>query len=353
MYYIIYVTAPVAHGTKCAKHITTMRKVTIIIALLSTIILGGCRVESSPEAKTTVGKDYQVVVLCDNEAWQGDLSMAVCDLLEEDIPGLVRPESYFDIVKQVSSEEATDADKRHGILFTIKLIPSNETPSYKITQNIYAQPQLVLALTASNAEQAVEYIETHTDELREVMAASEREEYLKGAQRKPAKQLMADFAQATGYNMLIPSNFSKANPADDSLTWYIRDYKNKAQYIFAFTTDYNADENIEVQSKAIIEAIDLKFNTIASKDVAGSYMEIDPYRPIEVDMVDINGESMLELRGCWEVAHDYMGGSFTAYTLFDPTTSKATVIIFALYAPEDAQRNLMREMESLIYTLGK
>ena len=329
-----------------------MRKTTTFIALLSILTLGGCRVESSPEAKTTVGKDYQVVVLCDNEAWQGDLSTAVCDLLEEDIAGLVRPESHFDIVKQVSSQEATDADKRHGILFTIKIVPSTEAPSYKITQNVYAQPQLILTLTASNVEQAVEYIATHTDELRKVMAASEREEYLKGAKRKPAKQLMADFNEATGYDMLIPSNFSKANPADDSLTWYIRDYKNKAQYIFAFTTDYTPDETIEAQSMAIIDAIDLKFNTIASKDVAGSYMQIDSYRPVEVDVVDINGVSMLELRGCWEVALDYMGGSFTAYTLFDPATSKATVIIFALYAPEDSQRNLMREMESLIYTLS-
>ena len=327
------------------------RATSILIAITALLSLGGCRVEPTPEAKTTVGKDYQVVVICDDEAWNGDLSTAVCDLLEEDIPGLVRPESYFDIVKQVSTEEATDADKRHGIVFVIKLIPSNEAPSYKITKDMYARPQIILTLTASNAEQAMGYIYTHRDELRDIMAASEREEAIKAAKGKPAKMLMEDFKASTGYSMIIPHSFSKANPADESLTWYIRDYKNKAQYIFAFTTDYTSDENIFTKSKDIIEAIDAKFNTISSKDVEGSHMQIDRYRPVVVDTVEVNDKTVLELRGCWEVSTDYMGGSFTAYTIFDPATQKATVIIFALYAPEDIQRNLMRELEALIYTL--
>ena len=330
-----------------------MKARNILIALCALLSLSSCRVEPSPEAKTTVGKDYQVLVICDDDAWSGELSMAVCDLLEQDIPGLVRPESRFDIVKQVSSKEATDADKRHGILLVIKLIPSNEAPSYKLTEDMYAHPQLILTITASNAEQAVQYINSHATELRDIMAASEREEYLAGAQRKAAKQLMEDFEKATGYSMLIPANFSKANPADESLTWYIRDYKNKAQYIFAFKTEYNVDTTIGAESATIVNAINAKFNSIASKDVTGSYMQIDKYRPIAADVIDINGTTMLELRGCWEVAHDYMGGSFTSYTIFDPATYTATVIVFALYAPEDAHRNLMHEMESLIYTLGK
>jgi hypothetical protein len=336
-----------------AKDIATMRTSTIIITLLALLTFTGCRVKSGPEAKTTVGRDYQVVVICDNDAWSGDLSTAVCDLLEEDIPGLVRPESQFDIVKQVSSQEATDADKRHGILFVIKLTPSNDAPSYKLTSDIYAHPQLIITLTASNVEQAVEYIESHTAELREIMMASEREEALKSAKGKPAKQLMADFKENTGYTMLIPANFSKANPADKSITWYIRDYKNKAQYIFAFKTDYNPDASIATESSEIVNAINAKFNTISSKDVNGSYMQIDQYRPVAADLIEVNGQAMLELRGCWEVAHDYMGGSFTAYTIFDPTTSSATIIVYALYAPEDAHRNLMREMEALIYTLER
>lgn len=315
------------------------------------LLVVGCRVESSPETRSTVGKDYQVVVLCDNDIWEGDVADAVCDLLEEDIPGLVRPQGYFDIVKQVSSNEATEFDKKYGIVLSVKVSPSNEAPSYKVATNTYAQPQIIITIEASTTAQAVEFIKANTEELREVMIASEREEYLKGAKRKPAKQLMEDFTQATGYTMLIPANFSKANPADETLTWYIRDYKNKAQYIFAFNTEYNAEAGVQSVSADIVNAINAKFNTIASKDVNGSRMQINTYRDIVADIVEVNNCKLLELRGCWEVSTDYMGGSFTAYTIFDPATSTATVIVFALYAPEDSQRNLMHQLEDLIYTL--
>ena len=315
------------------------------------LLVVGCRVESSPETRSTVGKDYQVVVLCDNDIWEGDVADAVCDLLEEDIPGLVRPQGYFDIVKQVSSNEATEFDKKYGIVLSVKVSPSNEAPSYKVATNTYAQPQIIITIEASTTAQAVEFIKANTEELREVMIASEREEYLKGAKRKPAKQLMEDFTQATGYTMLIPANFSKANPADETLTWYIRDYKNKTQYIFAFNTEYNAEAGVQSVSADIVNAINAKFNTIASKDVNGSRMQINTYRDIVADIVEVNNCKLLELRGCWEVSTDYMGGSFTAYTIFDPATSTATVIVFALYAPEDSQRNLMHQLEDLIYTL--
>ena len=324
---------------------------TILSAIAALLLVVGCRVESSPETRSTAGKDYQVVVLCDNDNWEGDVADAVCELLEEDIPGLVRPQGYFDIVKQVPSNEATEFDKKYGIVLSVKVSPSNEAPSYKVATNTYAQPQIIITIEASTTAQAVEFIKANTDELREVMIASEREEYLKGAKRKPAKQLMEDFTQATGYTMLIPANFSKANPADETLTWYIRDYKNKAQYIFAFNTEYNAEAGVQSVSADIVNAINTKFNTIASKDVNGSRMQINTYRDIVADIVEVNNCKLLELRGCWEVSTDYMGGSFTAYTIFDPATSTATVIVFALYAPEDSQRNLMHQLEDLIYTL--
>lgn len=314
------------------------------------LIFAGCRVESRPTSRTIAGKDYQVVIIADDNVWDGDLSMAVCDLLEEDIPGLVRPEGYFDIVKQVSPAEASDMDRRYGLVLNINVVPSNDAPSYKISENIYARPQTIITITAPAVEAATAFIETNGREIRDIMEVSEREKMLNAAKGKPAKQLMADFKKHTGYEMLIPHNFSKANPADDELLWYIRDYKNKAQYIFAFSMEYNPESSIEEVSDLVVDAIDNKFNTISSKDVNGSYMRIsDEF--IAADVVTVNDNKMLELRGRWDVVDDYMGGSFTSYAIFDRATKRATVITFALYAPEDIHRNLMREMEALVYTI--
>ena len=75
----------------------------IFTAILMAIVLiaGGCRTKSALPEKNTMGKPYDVVVMCNDDVWRGDLSYAVCDLLEERAPGLTPPEGYFNIVKQV------------------------------------------------------------------------------------------------------------------------------------------------------------------------------------------------------------------------------------------------------------
>ena len=60
----------------------------------------------------------------------------------------------------------------------------------------------------------------------------------------------------------------------------------------------------------------------------------------------------MEIRCWWEVANDFMGGPMVCFVNVDNATGKATVIMFAVYAPEEPQRNLIRELEHLIYTIG-
>ena len=322
-----------------------------VATTLAVATLVACSVEPGPEPKTTGGKDYQVVVIADDDVWRGELSYAVCDMLEADIPGLVRPEGYFDIVKQVSPKSAMDADKRYGLLLVFHIRPTEPETTYKVTQNVYARPQYVFTITAPNVAAAISFVQENEVLIRATFDECERNESLSAAKRKPAKQLMADFKSHTGVDMLIPANFSKANPADEELLWYIRDYKNKAQYIFAFTTPCDPSMSASEQSVAIAEAVNQKFQTISSKGAAGSYMRISDYYPLERAMVEVNGREILELRGRWDVANDFMGGSFVAYAIEDAEAGEADVIIFALYAPEDGHRNLMREMEHLVYTI--
>ena len=338
------------HG---ACNISSMKRIfyLFVVPAVAVMAMAGCKVKPGPEPKTTAGKDHQVVVIADDDVWHGELAYAVCDVLEQDIPGLVRPEGYFDIVKQVSSKSATDIDKRYGLILTFNIQPTEVETTYKLSENVYARPQYLLTITAPNVEAAVSFVEQNGDMIRATFEECERNESLADDKRKPAKQLMADLKSHVGVDMLIPANFSKANPADEELLWYIRDYKNKAQYIFAFTVPCSADMSAKDKSVAVAEAINAKFNTITSKGASGSYMRITDYYPLERALVDVNGRKMIELRGRWDVANDFMGGSFVAYALEDGAADELDVIIFALYAPEDGHRNLMREMEYLVYTI--
>ena len=312
----------------------------------------GCTVRNTLPEKTTAGEAYDVVVICDDESWRGDLSYAVCDLLEESAPGLTRPQGYFNIVKQVAPRSASDIDRKYPNLFVVSINPTVDEATYAVSKNLYARPQTVVTVTAPSVASAVALFDEAEDAIREEFENGERNKSNRYYSVNPAELLMADVKEHTGLEMIIPAHFYNANTADKELLWYIRDYPARAQYIFAFKTPCDTTLPVDMQALSVMGAIDQKLATISSKGASGSYMRLsnEPSSMSFRSDIDINGRVWFEVRGWWEVANDFMGGPFVGYTTIDEKSSEALVVIFALYAPEDPQRNLLRELEHLIYT---
>lgn len=330
-----------------------MKRIITLVALVASTLLGACTVKNTTPTKTTAGQPYDVVVICADEQWRGDLSYAVCDLLEEPLPGLTRPQGYFNIVKQTSMQRATDIDKMYPNLLALSINPAVTEATYSVTKNVYARPQSVVTITAPTVSAAVEFLAAAEDTLREEFERGERNNSNNYYAQGPAKQLMEDFEKHMGVEMLIPANFYKATTREKDLLWYIRDYPSRAQYIFAFKTPCEPMLSDEMQAFSSLNDINRMFSTISSKGAEGSYMRIST-EPESLSLrkgIEINGRTWNEIRGWWEVANDFMGGPFVAFENIDNAKGETMVVVFGLYAPEDPQRNLLRELEHLIYTL--
>lgn len=326
---------------------------TIVCALM--LLIGGCRTKTTLPESNTMGKAYDVVVMCNDDAWRGELSYAVCDMLEERAPGLTRPEGYFNIVKQTEPAKATELDKKYPNLLVISVNPAATQATYSISKNIYARPQTVITITAPYVEAATEFVVAATDTIRAEFEKAERNKSNRANAARPAEQLMEDFKAHTGLDMVIPAYFYKATTRDKELLWYIRDFPKRADYIFAFTTPIDSTLPEDMQALSVVSAIDNKLATISSKGAQHSYMRLsnEPSSITLTPDVVIGGKPWLEIRAWWEVANDFMGGPMVAFVNVDARTAKATVIMFALYAPEDPQRNLLRDLEHLVYTISK
>lgn len=325
---------------------------TIVCALM--LLIGGCRTKTTLPESNTMGKAYDVVVMCNDDVWRGELSYAVCDMLEERAPGLTRPEGYFNIVKQVAPASASELDRKYSNLLVISVNPAVAEATYSVSKNLYARPQTIITITAPSVEAATEFVVAATKAIRAEFEKGERNRSNRANAARPAEQLMADFKSHTGREMVIPAYFYKATTRDSELLWYIRDFPKRADYIFAFTAPVDTSMPEDMQALSLMSAIDNKLATISSKGAEHSYMRLsnEPSSMSFTPDVEIGGERWLEIRGWWEVANDFMGGPMVAYVNVDAKTSKATVIIFALYAPEDPQRNLLRDLEHLIYTIS-
>jgi hypothetical protein len=59
----------------------------------------------------------------------------------------------------------------------------------------------------------------------------------------------------------------------------------------------------------------------------------------------------LETRGLWKVENDFMGGPFVSYSFLSPKDSQIYTIIGYVYNPNKKKRDLLRQMESMIYSI--
>ena len=59
----------------------------------------------------------------------------------------------------------------------------------------------------------------------------------------------------------------------------------------------------------------------------------------------------VETRGLWNVVGDFMAGPFVSYSIVDPTSSKIITAEGWVYYPNKDKRDLLRQQESILYTL--
>lgn len=290
---------------------------------------------------------YESFVICDNEAWESGIDSALYRTVGARVAGLPRPESYFYILGHKSHAEASSMERKYGNLISINIDSIYTEPTLKVEDNVYARPQVVISVNAPTIESAKRFIEEHGAEFAGHFEIGERNRSLADSRRSSMPKLMEQFKKHTGIDMHIPAGFGRANSGDRSLLWFMRDYEKKAQYIFAFSQRYNGPEDFE---GAALERMLINKLAVVHSDKPGSRLTISQNAPIYWSEIVANGRLWYELRGCWEVTFDQMGGPFVSFSTLDEERGIITTIVFALYAPEEQQRGLMGELEYLIYT---
>ena len=319
----------------------------VSVVALTLIMAASCTTKPQTASKTAIGMPYESFVICDNEAWESGIDSALYRTVGARVAGLPRPESYFYILGHKSHAEASSMERKYGNLISINIDPIYTEPTLKVEDNVYARPQVVISVNAPTIESAKRFIEEYGAEIAGHFEIGERNRSLADSRRSSMPKLMEQFKKHTGIDMHIPAGFGRANSGDRSLLWFMRDYEKKAQYIFAFSQRYNGPEDFE---GAALERMLINKLAVVHSDKPGSRLTISQNAPIYWSEIVVNGRLWYELRGCWEVTFDQMGGPFVSFSTLDEERGIITTIVFALYAPEEQQRGLMGELEYLIYT---
>ncbi len=322
-----------------------------IILMAGLFLLSGCTTKTGKSGKVrSIGKTSEILVVVENEQqWENSIGKVIREYFGKDQQGLPQPEPLFDLA-HVTKTSFSDLLKKHRNIFIVEIDKNSIEPKVEAVGNYWAQPQVVIRVTAPNKEIFIETFEKNAGSFIERYNQTERERISTLFKMTPNKDAVKEIKDKFNLRMIVPKDFHLVRSESDFI--WVR--KSTVEYDQGFFMLKEAYKDTAQFSGASIKA---RLNRIMKQYVPGptegSYMTLDEtyFKPVPQIVTDFPTEFAIELRGFWDVENDFMGGPYVSYTFTDPQNKWIITLFGYVYHPSKEKRNLLRQVEAILYSI--
>ncbi len=349
---------------------------------------GGKRqVSKRPEqgfTPSSSGKEFEVLILNDSINKEKTLQKTIDSVFNKPYPALPQKERWFS-TNYIKARNYNKIHRRHKSVLFLSIIPedkmtnslvSDELFSQKTLQemansreisiktkwDVFAQPQLVMLITAPSRDKLKENIHKYQSEIVDWFDRQEsrvfKEKVYSGGKNTI---LINEMKNTFGFHIKLPKQYDKEKFFEEpnkqlkktgarSLAWYSMGTKETVQNVMAFTLPYEAGKLNKKGIKQIRNKVS-KPLIRGSKD--DTYMVIeDRYSdvPLQYETQSINDKKVHMLRGLWRFKNDYMGGPFVTYVMGDQSNDRLIVLDGFIFAAGEKKKPLMKRVETILKT---
>ena len=327
-----------------------MRKIVFFIAALAVMILfTNCDGLGSQGTGllSSSGRSAEVLIVCPAKDWKGVLGDSLQAILMQAVKILPQEEPMF-LLSQIPEDRFRESyrKQRNIIYFTIN--PSIDQPKVVVNHNPWAQPQTLIRITAKDWQQAAETVSKYQDEIIGYLLQSEIKRFQRAQKSKQNFHLGSEIERLYHISMIIPEGFIFA-VKDSAFCWLRKDTKDWTQNILIYTKNYT-DTN-QFKNEHIVKQRNIHTRQYIFGPIDSSYVVIDEdYIPTISAYTDFNGNYSLRTVGLWRMEKDFMGGPFVNMNILDTNRNRVVAIDAFLYAPADNKRDLLRQLEAVIFS---
>ncbi len=305
--------------------------------------------------KTAQGSPYEVLVVCDGREWESPLGEELRTVLGTPVEMLNQVEPMFDIVR-ITSRDFKHLLPSYRNILKVLCSPEVKETAILAQYDVVASPQIVLTFQGPSTDAMVNYLKANGASLLQVLEIAERNRTIEYARKQGAKALEKIVREEFDVEINIPNGYTFRAEGDD-FVWLSNEYPVASQGFFIYRHPFKGKASITTE--ALVKARN-EFAKRIPGPSDGSYMTTVKRIPnVEDDgyvdfmpqrkVVKINGREWIELRGFWEVEHDFMGGPFVSYTTLDERTGELLTLDCYVYSPKYGKRNFLRPLEHLVY----
>ncbi len=322
----------------------------IVLPLVALVLATGCdafRTLTESRRKSAQGKPYELIVVCPQAEWTGEVGDTLRSILTAPIPYLNQTEPLFDVLR-VTERGFTNVVADHRNVLKVLVDPSQEATSVAVQYDVTSEPQIVMTLQGPDQQSLVAYLSEHRAELVQILEKTERDRSVKYNEAYGNPGIEQAIRRSFGVEMHVPKGYTLAADTPDFL-WARYEYPTASQGFIIYSYPYEGKQSLSPE--ALLAARN-RFAARIPGPSDGSYMTTSEVFPPDYRMFRLEGRLWCELRGFWDVAGDFMGGPFVSYTTVDTATNRIFTLDCYVYSPKQHKRNFMRGVEHLLYGIS-
>ncbi|MCQ2336807.1 MAG: DUF4837 family protein [Paludibacteraceae bacterium] len=316
-------------------------------ALFSALLLSSCGGVSTKPNIT--GRAFEVLVVIDDSIAKSAVGDSLFGILNQDVPCMPQSEPYFNISK-TPHRAFSDILKPARNIIIVNVGDLYSRVKLSNEENKWATTQSVMTINGPDIESVASAIGKYEKDIINYFVKSERKRSISYQSHYPEAKAMERVKEKFGFTMVVPKGFNRFKEADDFM-WISNSSNDVRQNLVIYTYPYNCTEAFTR------EMILHKRDSVMMINIPGpsedSYMgteyKFEP--PLFYNNALESGDYAAEVRGLWTVIGDIMGGPFVSVTCLDKEQNRVVTAEAFIYAPNQYKRNIMRQLESILYTI--
>lgn len=288
--------------------------------------------------------------------WDKAPGDSVRKVFESPQPGLPQDEPWMDIV-HMTEPGFTDMFQKHRNILIFNVDPSLPRSKTQAKKDVWSEPQIVIQVQAPTSEALALEFSSKADQIFELVREAEYRRLVKAYMTAPAKLAESAVKERFGINLNIPLGYNVVVNKPDFI-WMKRDAGKYQQGILIYSRPYQNKDQFNDANILLLR------DTMTTMHVPGplenekkstgyqSHMAVEWMFPPIRNVIELNGNYAVELRGEWMVTKDFMGGPFVNYTWVDTLHQKLICMDGYVYNPGGDKRDALIHVEGVFRSVS-
>lgn len=292
------------------------------------------------------GTPYEVMVVAENDVWDGKCGLALLNVLETPVPMLPQEEPSFH-VSHITPKDYNRVTKLFRNIIILQQSNNYTKPKMSVERNVHSEPQMIITIQGPDLDELADYVASSSKILVKYITAEEMNRCASDLEDSYNKAFNDSVKKIFGCEFHIPADIKKMKICEDFI-WASNDGLATVQSICIYSYPYVSEKVFSKHSYIAIRDMFMKKNIPGEKE--NEWMETNP-NYVEIKDISSQGVYIQEARGLWDMKDVAMGGPFVAHSEVDTINGKIIVVEAFAYAPHKMKRNIIRRLEAALFTL--